>query len=120
MARCAGVSFNDVCPVVLDDLEDHRAVHPRILAINDDAATGNEGREDRSDRKIKGKRGEQRPGQPFAPTVLLVCPPDIIDQAAMLDHDALGRAGGTGSVDDVGEIVGRDRRPWIRDRISPD
>ena len=32
-------------------------------------------------------------------------PRSQIDDTAMLDHDALGRAGGAGGVDDVGEVV---------------
>ena len=48
-----GRELDDVDPVVLDDLEDRHAAHPRVLAIHDDAATGNEGREDRRHREIE-------------------------------------------------------------------
>src|SRR3989441_11284091 len=86
-----GGELDDVDPVVLDDPEDRHPVHPRVLAMNDYASTGNEGREDRRHGEIKRERGEQRPGQAFAPTILRVGPPDVIDQASVLDHHALGR-----------------------------
>src|SRR6266550_6756680 len=91
-----------------------------VIANDDDAATRNERREDRRHREIERQRGEQRPDQAFAPTILVLCPPDVIDEAAVLDHHALRRAGGARGVDDVGETVGRDREPGIRDPISCD
>src|SRR2546425_8297994 len=42
-----GGELDDVDPVVLDDPEDRHPVHPRVVAMNDYASTGNEGREDR-------------------------------------------------------------------------
>src|SRR5439155_22466176 len=113
-----GRKLDDVYPAVLDDLEDRHAGHPGVFANDDDAATGNERREDRRHGEIKRQRGEQRPEQAFARTILVLGPPDVIDEAAVLDHHAFRRAGGARGVDDVGEAVGRDRGPGIRDPVS--
>ena len=115
-----GRELDDVEPAVLDDLEDRHARHLWVLAHHHDAATRNERREDRRHREIKRQRGEQRPGQSFTPTVLLLCPPDVVDEAAVLDHHALGCAGGARRVNDVGETVGGGRPPGIHHRCSRD
>lgn len=48
----------------------------------------------------------------------LTAPGQIIDEAAVEDHSPLRPAGRTRSVDDIGEMIGRNRRRGIGDRGS--
>ena len=69
-------------------------------------AAGDERQEQAGDRQVEGKRREEREGEAIAADVLARRPLEIVGQPAMIDEDALRRAGRSGRVDDVR----RDRR----------
>src|SRR2546425_498742 len=93
--------LDDIDGLVVDDFEDHHPGQRRILAIDDDTAACNQRRKDRSDCEIERQRGEKWPGQTFTLRVFLAGPPDVIDQAAMLDHYALRLTRRAGGVDHI-------------------
>ena len=111
-----GRELYDIDRTALDDFEDRHARHSGVLPDDHDTTTRNERGEDRCHREIERQRGEQRPGQAFAAAVPLLGPPDVIHQAAVLDHHTLGCAGGARRVNDVGETVGGGRPPGIHHR----
>ncbi len=67
-----------------------------------------QGAEQLVDRQVEAHRGRRQYPAPFFGGIVLAGPAQEGMGATVLDGDALGASGGTGGVDDVGEVVGAD------------
>lgn len=67
-----------------------------------------QGAEQLVDRQVEAHRGRRQYPAPFFGGIVLAGPAQEGMGAAVLDGDALGASGGSGGIDDVGEVVGAD------------
>ena len=78
---------------------------PMLLGQQMDRAARQQRPKERGDREIKGHRGLNRNLFVGTKRISPDAPAQVVDQAAMLDHHALGPAGRAGSVEDVGQVA---------------
>ncbi len=88
-----------------------------------DQADGGADRQRRKDvahRRVERERRHLQHAVAGAQAVLALDKAQVVDHAAVLQHHALGLAGRTGRVDDIGEAVGRGRAWWTAGGVGGD
>ncbi len=72
-------------------------------------ATSEQGSEEAGEGGVEGDGGMDRGALPLRDAVLAQGPVEVVDEATVHHHDALGAAGAAGGVEDVGEVLCRHR-----------
>ena len=120
--RSTGGQYSETEPVCLEEVlrrqqcESHALVtafhleltdvEDRLLVDEDEGATAEQREGQFPHGGVEGQVGEL---QDTVVDVLVVQGPEVVDevhQSAVPEHDTLGHSGGSGSVDDVGEVTG--------------
>ena len=108
-ARKAGTQLSScTCSPAISDQKAERGGLRRRVDDHHPPAMGQRHR-DLLDRGIEHRIGQQRIAEARADAEALAQGDDLVGEAAMADGDALGGAGGSRGVDDVGEMVGAER-----------
>lgn len=90
----------------LNQVDEDLGILEIVLEGDEDRGSGGEGAKDIVDGEVKTKGGEEEQAIVSAHLPGLIDPLDEVDHGGMLQHNALGSAGGTTGENDIGDLKG--------------